>query len=616
MTAPPTPKVLVIDDLFGRVLADKPNRERINLCAKLLLADCDEARGRSPLLDVTAPHARAVFCRGQRPAQAVVGDTVENDFEGTLAVVRRGWTDALAQGEAPWAMVLLDLCFYTGPVTPESNRRAEGMPEGRADDDEPGRYFGLTLLDGIHRAFPELPVVILSSKSREDISLEFTRRGAVAFIARDDVRGAELLDDALWQHGLLADPEGGIIGNSLPVLLALRDARRAARNRENLLIRGERGSGKELLAEYVHRTGGNRDKAETRPLLTVNSALLTPALASSELFGIEPRTATGVDGKIGMIEAAHGGDLFFDEIADMPVEVQAGVLRVLQERRVTRVGGRQARAVDVRFLSATNVDLEGDASGFRPDLLDRLRLGGEIWLPPLRSRKADIPLLAETFVREAERHRAGTMSRDITPEALTYLLEHEWPGNIRELRACLFDAVSRNPDVEHLVPAHLRATVAYRQLAPRPESPRAVAEVGITEVHPRARATLWAFLKAADEIDFSEEDIDDWAGKLTQLQRSQTWVLARYLNAALAATKRRTPTHPGGVIQIHPAIKLMSGDSTISASKAADLVKRLLGPLEAELEGDLIAAYRIALRLRPKGARTQGKAVIQANEQS
>ncbi len=601
MKIPSTTRVLVIDDLFGRVIEDAPNRERINLCGKLLLADTGAAPNRrARQIEVKAPIAQAVFCRGQTPSAAGVGATVENDVLGTLAAVRAGWTDALACGAPPWAMVLLDLCFYTGRVTEQSHRRTPGMPEGRAGDDDPQRYFGLTLLDAIHSEFPELPVAILSSKAREEVSLEFSRRGAVSFIARDDARAAELLAEMLWQHGLLSDPDEQLIGHSLPILLALRDARRAACHRENLLIRGERGTGKELLAGYVHRTGTD-DEADMRPFVTVNSAVLTPSLSSAELFGIEPRTATGVEGKIGVIEAADRGDLFFDEIADMPVEVQAALLRVLQERRVTRVGARQARTVNVRFLAATNADLENDARRFRPDLLDRLRIGGEIWLPPLRERKADIALLAERFVREAERQRPGIMRRQITPEALDYLCSHDWPGNVRELRACVFDAVNRHPDVEYLVPAHLQDTVAYRQTKSasqtKPASTRAPRQ-------PEApKAALSGLLQEISKITFPQEAISQWAGRLAEIQRCEAWLLARYLQAALLATKRRTSACPEGVIQIHPSVKLMTGDPSVSASKAADLVKRLLGPIQSEIDGDLMAAYQIAVRLRPKSGR-------------
>jgi len=225
---PTTPTVLVIDDLFGRQVADAPNRDRENLCGKFLLEEAlDVGSAEMRRFKVKQPVARAVFCRGQNPSKARVGDVVENDPAGAMAVVRQGWTEALSAGRTPWAMVLLDLCFYTGQVTEVSHQRTPGMPEGRPGDDDSQSYFGLELLDAIHREFPELPVFILSSKPREDVSLEFSRRGALGFIDRTDEHAPEILDTAIWNHGLLPDVAGEIVGNSLPLLLALREARRA-----------------------------------------------------------------------------------------------------------------------------------------------------------------------------------------------------------------------------------------------------------------------------------------------------------------------------------------------------------------------------------------------------
>lgn len=594
------PRILVIDDMFGRGVPEGRNVDRENLCAHLLLQDITgDAAAMGSRQKVHNPAAKADFCRGQVPTVAGIGTVVENDLQDALAKVREGWQEAFKTGEAPWAMLLLDLCFYTGLVTEQSHQRTPGMPEGRPGNDEPRGYFGLTLLDAIHREFPELPVFILSSKPREEVSLEFSQRGALGFIARDDLRGPELLGEALWQHGLLPDPAGELVGNSLPMLLALREARRAAGHRGNLLIRGERGTGKELLASYAHRVGQELGARKRRPYVAVNSAVLRTDLFTSELFGIEPRTASGVDGKVGLIESADGGDLFLDEIADLPPEAQAAILRVLQDRQITRVGARQPRTVDVRFLSATNAVLESDSCAFRSDLLDRLRLGGTIWLPPLRERKTDIPLLADKFVREAEALRPRTMQRAITPEALDMLLEHDWPGNLRELRACLFDAVNRHPDVEHLVPGHLRfASPVLGADAGRHFPLSSSSEIDARSADSTNEFT--ALLRMQAEMRFEQGDVAQWSGRLAEIQHSQAWVLARYLLAAIQATKRRTPEHPEGLIQIHPAVKLITGDKSMTASKAADVVKRLLGPLEEKLDGDLRKALTIAIRLRPR----------------
>lgn len=590
------PRLLVIDDLFGRECPGSPNRERRSLCGKFLLLD-ETATGSdsSALIEIVTPTARALFFRGQSPEVSGVGTVVENDLVRSLQKVREGWTVAMAEGKPPWAMVLLDLCFYTGRVTEESNRRTPGMPKGRPGDDDPRSYFGLALLDAIHREFPELPVFVLSSKPREDVSLEFSHRGALGFIDRSDPRGPELLQEALWNHGLLSDPDGEVVGSSLPVLLALREARRAAGHRENVFIRGERGTGKELMAHYLHRMA-SRDQTD-RPFVTVNSAIFTPNLFASELFGIQPRTATGVDGKIGLIESAGTGDLFLDEIADMPPEVQAAILRVLQERQITRVGGREPVAVGARFLSATNVDLEDEARGFRSDLLDRLRLGGSVWVPPLRERTIDIPLLVERFVREAESQRAGIRRREVTPEAMSVLQRHEWPGNIRELRSVVFDAVTRFPDVEHLVKSHLRMSARKTKEKADTRKGSAPAVTAVSE-------SLDGLMTQMANTIVDARNVEAWAGKLDKLQSEYARLVARILQAALDATKRRTPRVPEGQIQIHPAGKLLTGDPSLTASKAADVIKRLLGPLEGELEGELLEAYRTAVRLRPKSARS------------
>jgi DNA-binding NtrC family response regulator len=590
-------RILILDDLFGRNVAYGRNTDRENLCAHFLWQDVTgDAASKASRQKVLKPTAEAFFCRAQSPSSACVGDTVENDLNAAILAVRSGWLSANEEtggqkAECPWSMVLLDLCFHTGRVTPESYQQTPGMPEGRAGDDDPRGYFGLTLLDAIHRECPELPIFILSSKPREEVSLEFSQRGALGFIDRSDPRGPELLKDALSQHGLLPDPSDEVAGHSLPVLLALREARRAARHGQNVLIRGERGTGKDLLARYLHRAASDGGK---RPFVAVNSAVFTQTMFAAELFGIEPKTATGVDGKIGLIESAHGGDLFFDEIADMPGEIQAAVLRVLQERQITRVGARQAKPVDVRFLSATNVEIEAKADGFREDLLDRLRLGGTLWLPPLRERKSDIPILTEGFVREAEKERPGAMRREIAPEVMERLLAHDWPGNVRELRTAIFDAVNRHPDVEHLVVQHLRieggaAASPKRKTAP-PQQTSANCDIAGT-------------LAKMKSCEFPTKEIGTWAGQLHDLQHEQALLLARYLQAALEATKRRTPEAPEGQIQIHPAVKLITGDSNLTASKAADVVKRLLGPIEDELSGDLAEAYATSIRLRPKSAR-------------
>ena len=162
-----------------------------------------------------------------------------------------------------------------------------------------------------------------------------------------------------------------------------------------MLLRGEAGTGKELLASSFHCMDAKRGKS---PLIVVDSGALSPELYASELFGHRKGAFTGASGdRTGRILQANGGDLFLDEIGNMPQDVQAGLLRVLQERQVTPLGAGEGKNVDVRFLAATNEDVEGEVltGQFRGDLLERLRVGGTIILPPLRDRKDDIPDLVE-----------------------------------------------------------------------------------------------------------------------------------------------------------------------------------------------------------------------------
>jgi DNA-binding NtrC family response regulator len=599
------PRILVIDDLFGRDVTRGRNTARENLCAHFHLRDVtgDAACTASEQV-VLNPQAEAVFHRGQLPIAARVGDSIENDLSGTLAAVmwRNNQRSEMRPPEAPpWAMVLVDLCFYTGAVTEESDNKTSGMPPGSPGDDDPESYFGLTLLDAIHGVQPDLPILILSSKPRDEVSLEFAKKGALGFIPRNDPKGHETLREALWIHGLLSDPSGEIVGSSLRLLLALRDARRASRTLGHLLIRGERGTGKELLARYVNRMSAQEGAANKRPFVPVNSAAFAQNLFASELFGIRPKTASGVDGKTGLIERANGGDLFMDEIVDMPAETQAAMLRVLQEGQILPVGAREPEQINVRFLSATNADVENINGGFRPDLLDRLRMGGTLSLPPLRERSTDIPQLVEEIVREAEARQKAALHRSVTVEAIALLQSYEWPGNIRELRSVLIAAVSRFPGVEHLVPSHLEFN--------RPKDTAELSNPSWTSKqrkNERIRLDesddILALIKLIERVDFESTNVPQWANKLHSLNLSWQRLLARYLAAAIAVTKRRTASVPQGEIQIHPAVKLITGNQQITATKAADLVKKILKPLKGELEGDLLEAFTIAERLRPRSA--------------
>ena len=240
-------------------------------------------------------------------------------------------------------------------------------------------------------------------------------------------------------------------------------AERAAAGTINVLILGETGVGKEVLARWIH----GRSPRAGRPFLAVNCAALSGSLLESELFGHEKGAFTGAGpAKAGLLESAPGGTVFLDEIGELPAALQAKVLRVLEAREVVRVGGVRARPIDVRFIAATNRDIEAEVERgqFRRDLYYRLN-GMTLTLPPLRERPGDIPALARLFLRLlGGRERRPGGPPQLSEPALALLADHSWPGNVRELRNMIERALllctGRQILVEHLPAERLRTPAA------------------------------------------------------------------------------------------------------------------------------------------------------------
>jgi two-component system response regulator PilR (NtrC family) len=252
-----------------------------------------------------------------------------------------------------------------------------------------------------------------------------------------------------------------IIGGS-PKMKALFDlVARAAPSRTTVLIQGESGTGKELVAQAFHRHSARADKA----FITVNSGNLPPDLLESNLFGHVKGAFTGaVYPKKGLFELADKGTIFFDEIGNIPLETQAKLLRVIQEREFMRLGGVETIRVDVRIIAATNVDLRAvmEAGRFREDLFYRLNVI-MVQLPPLRERKDDIPLLVHHFLDKygEESRKPGLV---LTPPALDRLLAYHWPGNVRELENVIERAVVLSSDRQigpDLIPDHVSANPTF-----------------------------------------------------------------------------------------------------------------------------------------------------------
>ncbi len=231
-----------------------------------------------------------------------------------------------------------------------------------------------------------------------------------------------------------------LIGKSQPMQLVFQQIQDFAKVDSTVLIEGETGTGKELVARAIHQTSHRKD----RSFIAVNCAGLTESLVASQLFGHKRGAFTGaVSDQEGLIEAAEGGTLFLDEIGDIPLTVQTSLLRVLQEREVTRLGESRLRKVDVRVLAATHHDLAKDVEqgSFRADLLYRIRVG-RILLPPLSERREDIPLLAGFFLNHY-RATTGRPVESVSQEGMRLLMTYSWPGNVRELKHAIEFAVVR-----------------------------------------------------------------------------------------------------------------------------------------------------------------------------
>ena len=319
---------------------------------------------------------------------------------------------------------------------------AESAPDAVFLDVKMPGMDGLDVLDRLKETVPDAQVVMISGHGTIDTAVEATRRGAYDFLEKplDTDRLLVTLRNVLRVRGLSESVEllrseveerHEIVGQSFQIRQVLERVERVAPTDARVLITGENGTGKELVARAIHRLSRRAERA----FVEVNCAAIPSELIESELFGHVKGSFTGaVEDRTGKFEQAHEGTLFLDEVGDMSLAAQAKVLRALEEGRVSRVGGRKARDVDVRVVSATNKGLEEEieAGRFRDDLYYRLNVV-PIHVPPLRERREDIPMLVRHFSRRMP-VTDGVPAREFAPEALRRLQELDWPGNVRELR--------------------------------------------------------------------------------------------------------------------------------------------------------------------------------------
>ncbi|MFP3870471.1 MAG: sigma-54-dependent transcriptional regulator [Syntrophobacteria bacterium] len=415
-------------------------------------------------------------------------------------------------------MVCLSLCNWLK----EENYYAESVEDGPSgiaavseqnwdivllDLKMPGMD-GLEVLREIKKIAPQTLVIMMTAYASIASSVQAMKEGAYDYIVKPlDVEELSLMLEKIVDHQKLVvenillrkrltdDYEfGDIIGKSPGMQKVFETIRTVADTNATVLITGETGTGKELVARAVHTHSSRRYS----PFVAVSCSALPDTLLESELFGYEKGAFTGADrAKKGRFELAHGGTLFLDEIGDISMKTQVKLLRVLEERSFRRLGGTELREVDVRLVAATNQDLSRavEEGIFRSDLYYRLNVVS-IHLPPLRERKEDIALLAAHFMNKYNLECNKRFDR-LEPQALELMTEYHWPGNVRELENVIERAVvvDQGPELEV---KHLPFCTVE---SPPAEGPQSLEEVEKAHIHKMLERNDWNISKTARVLD-------------------------------------------------------------------------------------------------------------------
>ena len=326
---------------------------------------------------------------------------------------------------------------------------------------------GIEALEQIKKINPTIPVIIMTAYASVETAVSALKKGAYDYLTKPlDFDELQIVMKRATEHSLLKKENEylkerlgekfdrqSMIGQSASMVRLLEIVEQVAPTEATILITGDSGVGKEMIANAIHANSGRQNA----PFVKINCAALTETLLESELFGHEKGAFTGADRKReGKFLQAGGGSIFLDEVSEMSPAMQVKLLRVLQERELTRVGGSEVLKVDVRVIAASNKDLKKEiqAARFREDLFYRLNVVA-IAVPPLRERKEDIPLLAQHFLKGFAVKNSKNVT-NFTPQAMQKLVEYSWPGNVRELMNAIERAVvlSRNtyldPDFDGL----------------------------------------------------------------------------------------------------------------------------------------------------------------------
>jgi DNA-binding NtrC family response regulator len=334
---------------------------------------------------------------------------------------------------------------------------------------------GLQVIDAFRERAPETPVILVTAFGNIDGALEAIRRGAADYLSKPyDVDAIKLVVARALQHRALAMENRAlrrglrdryrlenVVGRSEAMLQVYKTAARVASTDATVLIQGESGTGKELVARAIHAASPRA----SGPFVAVDCGAIAEGVLESELFGHTRGAFTGAQvARRGLFEEAHHGTLFLDEIGDVGPNLQARLLRALQEGTIRRVGANDPIAVDVRIVAATNRDMDAAVKQgtFRADLYYRLHVVS-IRIPPLRERREDIPLLAEHFAQKHGRAEGSAIS----PEARELLVAYDWPGNVRELENAVARALALNPSGV-VIPEDLPDAIHLAQAEPAP----------------------------------------------------------------------------------------------------------------------------------------------------
>jgi len=353
----------------------------------------------------------------------------------------------------------------------------------------------------IRQNVPSIPVYLCTEHGSEELAIAAFRAGVNDYF-RVESGFEDLIAEVLRhvQGSVTAANDshssntGGIVGTSSQIL-AIRDyVGKVAGSDSNVLITGETGTGKELIANLIHQSSRRAEQ----PMVSVNCAAIPESLVESELFGYERGAFTGAQNSVpGKLEMANNGTIFFDEIADLSPHAQAKLLRVTEGQGFYRLGGQKNIVVNVRILAATNHDLDSVAMDdkFRKDLYFRLNVG-RVHLPPLRERRDDIPALLDHYLQKLS-HAFGGTPRELSPHARRHLLEYSWPGNIRELRNVLESVFVAQPAKKiefHDLPEWFRKRTGTKPVTADTEYDRIISALN---------STKWNKSKAADQLEWS-----------------------------------------------------------------------------------------------------------------